>query len=127
MDVSTGDAAVDRLMKIARRVEREGKKETAEIIYSAASEIARLRAEFRGDEDIGYLMVDTVTNFVCDDAETGARWHDEFRAFYQPAKWFGSHRAAAAFLAGKWLKERASRPNGTTPATSATGSSEGGK
>lgn len=94
-------------MKMARRVEREGKKETAEVIYTAASEIARLRAEFRGEDDVGYLMVDTVTNFVCASAEEGALWHDEFREFYKPDKWFGSHRAAAAFLAGKWLKERA--------------------
>lgn len=104
--MADSDTAVERLMKIARRIEREGKKETAALIYTAASEIARMRDEFQGDDDIGYLVVDTVTNFVTT-PETGALWHDEFRAFYKPEKWFGSHRAAAAFLAGKWLKERA--------------------
>ena len=44
-DLDVADEDVARLSKIAHRLEREGKKETAEIIYTAASEIARLRAQ----------------------------------------------------------------------------------
>lgn len=41
--VKTADPDVDRLMKHARRIEQEGKTEIAAVVYSAASEIARIR------------------------------------------------------------------------------------
>lgn len=44
-DLDAADPDVDRLVKHAHRIEREGKKEIAEVIYSAASEIARLRQQ----------------------------------------------------------------------------------
>lgn len=44
-NVATEDTDVARLLNHAHRIEREGKKEIAEVIYTAASEIARLRQE----------------------------------------------------------------------------------
>lgn len=41
--IDVADADVKRLLNHAHRIEREGKKEIAEVVYSAASEIARLR------------------------------------------------------------------------------------
>ena len=43
LDVADDD--VERLIRHAHRVEREGKTEIAEVIYFAASEIARLRQQ----------------------------------------------------------------------------------
>lgn len=54
---------IDRLMKHAHRIEREGKKEIAEVVYAAASEIARMRAE------IAWQPIDTApkdeTRILC--------------------------------------------------------------
>lgn len=45
MNVSTGYADVDTLMKHARKLEQAGRKEDAELTYAAAAEIARMRGE----------------------------------------------------------------------------------
>ena len=48
------------------------------------------------DDNIGYLIVATIANNLGQHP-----WEDEWRQFYDPAKWLGSHRAAAAFLTEK--------------------------
>lgn len=52
-----------------------------------------------GEDNIGYLIVATIANNL--DQHT---WEDEWRQFYDPTKWLGSHRAAAVFLTEKLRK-----------------------
>lgn len=92
-DIRTGDADVDRLLKIAHRAEQEGKKPTAEMIYNAASEIARLKQQFSwqpietaprdgspvlmaalGIENTGWMR--GVVRWGCRAHCLSSRWHD---------------------------------------------------
>lgn len=54
------DEEVGRLLKHAHRIEREGKKEIAEVIYSAASEIARLRQERDPQRFVDFVLRHTL-------------------------------------------------------------------
>jgi hypothetical protein len=55
----------------------------------------------RDRSNIGYLIVATIANNL--DQHT---WEDEWREFYKPENWFGSHRAAAAFLTEKMREHK---------------------
>lgn len=64
------------------------------------AQLAEARAELADDNDtIGANLVTWVSNCCGPDAEG---WHDEFLAWYQPDQWLGGHRAASAFLSGKF-------------------------
>ena len=58
--VDVGDEDVQRLLKHAHRIEREGKTEIAAVIYTAASEIARLRDERDPERFIEFVLRHTL-------------------------------------------------------------------
>lgn len=87
-------------------------------LAEAEVEIKALAAPDPDDPDdadiIGHMLVDTVSNRVNEGA-----WHDEFREWYKPGEWLGSHRGAASFLGGKFdaLRERAERAEASEAST----------
>lgn len=56
IELETADPDVDRLMKHAHRIEREGKTEIAEVIYTAAAEIARLRQQRDAGRFVAFVL-----------------------------------------------------------------------
>lgn len=52
-------------------------------------------------DNTGYLIVATIANNLGEH-----KWEEEWRQFYDPTKWLGSHRAAAAFLTEKMQTQK---------------------
>jgi hypothetical protein len=101
----------DELLERLRRMSKDMEDDCADAMQAAAVRIAELTETLRhvqgdGEDDIGYLVVDTIVGQIARDGAEEMRLHDGFREFYKPDKWLGSHRAAAAYLSRLWLQER---------------------
>jgi hypothetical protein len=86
---------------------RDAEAEAA-LLREAADGLETL-ADWAGDDTIGFVIVSWIGNRVFE-GDLQDKFIEEFHAFYDPKKWLGSHRAAAAFIAQKWLEERVSPP-----------------
>lgn len=100
VDESTDDITV--------RWRREGEPISLALLFMG--EVRVIASDLRGlstpgdvdEDDIGYLIVDTVANIT----GNSDAWHDDFRDWYKPEAWLGSHRAAANYIARKMLAAR---------------------
>lgn len=69
-------------------------------------------AAAREKDGVGFVIV-TIAG-QCQRSEKGDEWHEQFRQWYKPHQWIGSHRAAAVFL-GMKLRTRGAFPTTEEP------------